>query len=159
MAVNPDEFKASLGCRATGVSIVTSRHGDHVHGMTVSDFVSVSLEPPLVMVSASETANTLKFIRAGKCFALNILCAGQQDLANLFAAKENEDLRFEGLETDKAVTGAPLIQGAKVNLDCTLVAEHVAGDHVLCIGQVEHVNIRDLEPLVYYKGKYRDFAP
>ena len=158
MAVNPDEFKASLGCRATGVSIVTSRHGDLVHGMTVSDFVSVSLEPPLVMVSASETANTLKFIRAGKCFALNILCAGQEGLANLFAVKGNEDLRFDGLETDKAVTGAPLIQGAKANLDCTLVAEHVAGDHVLCIGQVEHVNIRDLEPLVYYKGKYRDFA-
>ena len=132
--MNPDEFKASLGCRATGVSIVTSRHGDLVHGMTVSDFVSVSLEPPLVMVSASETANTLKFIRAGKCFALNILCAGQEDLANLFAVKGNEDLRFDGLETDKAVTGAPLI------------------------GQVEHVNIRDLEPLVYYKGKYRDFA-
>ncbi|MFB0979009.1 MAG: flavin reductase family protein, partial [Myxococcota bacterium] len=87
--MNPDEFKASLGCRATGVSIVTSRDGDQVHGMTVSDFVSVSLKPPLVMVSASETANTLKFIRAGKCFSLNILCAGQQALANLFAAKES----------------------------------------------------------------------
>lgn len=158
MAVTPEEFKASLGCRATGVSIVTSRDGDRVHGMTVSDFASVSLDPPLVLVSASETANTLEYIRAGECFALNILSAEQQELSNLFASKEREDTRFDGLETDTAVTGSPLIREAKVNLDCTLVATHVAGDHVLCIGQVEYVNVRDLEPLVYYQGGYREFT-
>lgn len=158
MPVSPEEFKASLGCRATGVSIVTSRDGDRVHGMTVSDFISVSLEPPLVMVSASETAVTLKFIRASKCFSLNILSAGQQELSNLFASKDREYERFDGLETDVAVTGSPLIPGAKVNLDCSLIAEHQAGDHVLCIGRVEHVTIRDLEPLVYYQGRYRDFV-
>lgn len=156
--MNPEEFKASLGCRATGVSIVTARDGDRVHGMTVSDFVSVSLEPPLVMVSASETANTLEYILAGKCFALNILSEGQQELSNLFASEEKEEVRFEGLETDTAVTGSPLIQGAKVNLDCKLVATHVAGDHVLCIGQVEYVKIRDVAPLVFYQGKYRDLV-
>ncbi len=158
MAVSPDEFKASLGCRATGVSIVTSRDGDRIHGMTCSDFASVSLEPPLVLVSAAKTARTLEVILAGKCFALNILSAEQQDLSNLFASKDKEDVRFQGLDTHEAVTGAPLIPGAKVNLDCTLAATHEAGDHILCIGQVEHVAIQEAEPLVYYQGRYRDLV-
>lgn len=155
MPVSSEDFKASLGCRATGVSIVTSRHGDEIHGMTVSDFTSISLDPPLVLVSASETTNTLELILKGHCFALNILGASQQELANVFSSKEREDTRFDGLEYDTAVTGSPLLPDAKVNLDCTLVTTHVAGDHVLCIGQVEHVAIREVEPLVYYQGRYR----
>ena len=127
--------------------------------MTVSDFASVSLDPPLVVVSASETANTLEVIRAGKCFAVNILSAAQAELSNTFASKEHEDVRFEGLSWSRAKTGSPLIPGAKVMLDCELVAMHVAGDHVLCIGQVEHVEIHDVEPLVYYQGRYRDLSP
>lgn len=159
MAVSPEAFKASLGSRVTGVSIVTSRSGERIHGMTVSDFASVSLEPPLLLVSASKTARTLEVIVEGGCFALNILADHQQDLSNLFASKEREDVRFEGLETTQAVTGSPLIPGAKVSLDCTLVATHEAGDHVLCIGQVEHVEMRDARPLVYYQGQYRDLRP
>lgn len=127
--------------------------------MTVSDFTSVSLDPPLIVVIASETANTLEVIRAGKCFAVNILAADQEELSNVFADKEREDTRFEGLDWFKAVTGAPIIAGSKVMLDCSVVAMHVAGDHVLCIGQVEHVEIHDVEPLVYYQGRYRDLSP
>lgn len=159
MAVSPEDFKASLGCRASGVAIVTSRDGERIHGMTVSDFASVSLDPPLVVISASQTSNTLEVIRAGKCFAVNILSGEQAELSNLFASKEQEDTRFEGLSWQEAQTGSPLISGAKVNLDCILVAMHDAGDHVLCIGRVEHVEIRDVEPLVYYQGRYRDLAP
>lgn len=159
MAVSPDEFKASLGCRATGVSIVTSRSGAVVHGMTVSDFTSVSLEPPLVLVCASQSARTLEVILEGKCFGLNILASDQENLSNLFASKDKEEVRFVGLDTFEAVTGAPLLPGAKVSLDCTLVATHEAGDHTLCIGQVEHVSIQDREPLVYYQGRYRGLSP
>ncbi len=158
MAVSPDEFRASLGCRATGVSIVTSRSAEQVHGMTVSDFTSVSLDPPLVLVSASQNAKTLEIIRAGKCFALSILSADQEQLSNLFASRESGETRFDGLDCAEAVTGSPLIPGAKVNLDCTLVALHDAGDHVLCIGQVEHIEIHDTEPLVYYQGHYRSLS-
>ena len=158
MAVSPDDFKASLGCRATGVSIVTSKNGDVVHGMTVSDFISVSLEPPLVLVSASKTARTLEVILAGKCFGLNILADDQQELSNLFSSKEKEDIRFEGLETHEAVTGAPLLPGARASLDCTLAATHEAGDHILCIGQVEHVTVRERAPLVDYQGRYRSLV-
>jgi flavin reductase (DIM6/NTAB) family NADH-FMN oxidoreductase RutF len=158
VAVDPDEFKACLGCRATAVSIVTARSGDEIHGMTVSDFTSVSLDPPLILVCAAKTAHTLEVIEAGKCFAVNILAADQQDLSNLFASKEREYTRFEGLETETAKTGAPLIPGAKANIDCTVYALHDAGDHILCVGLVESVVSRDIDPMVYYQGSYRDLA-
>jgi flavin reductase (DIM6/NTAB) family NADH-FMN oxidoreductase RutF len=159
LPVSPEEFKACLGCRATAVSIVTARAGDEIHGMTVSDFTSVSLDPPLVVVCAAKTAHTLELIQAGKCFAVNILAADQQDLSNLFASKEREYSRFEDLEIGTSVTGAPLIPGAKANLDCTVHALHDAGDHILCIGQVESIETRDVEPLVYYQGGYRELQP
>jgi len=147
-----------MGCRATGVSIVTSRSGERIHGMTVSDFTSVSLEPPLVLVSAAKTSQTLEVILAGACFAINILAEGQQELSNHFASKATEDTRFDGLETATGKTGAPLIPDAIANIDCTLVATHDAGDHILCVGQVEEVQLADSAPLVYFQGRYRELA-
>ncbi len=158
MPVSADEFRASMGCRATAVSIVTSRDGDEIHGMTVSDFTSVSLDPPLVVVCAAKDARTLEFIERGRCFAINILSEEQQGLSNLFASKENDGVRFEGLETDSGKTGAPLIQDALVSIDCTLTAQHDAGDHVLCVGQVEEVRIGEGAPMIYFQGKYRELA-
>jgi len=145
-----------MGCRASAVSIVTSNSGDRIHGMTVSDFTSVSLDPPLVLVSAAKDARTLEVINDGKCYAINILAADQQDLSNLFASKEREDTRFDGLEYETGVTGAPLISGALANIDCRLVAAHEAGDHILCIGQVEDIRVTDAAPLVYFRGGYRE---
>jgi flavin reductase (DIM6/NTAB) family NADH-FMN oxidoreductase RutF len=158
VAVSEEEFKACMGCRVTAVSIVTARDGDRIHGMTVSDFTSVSLRPPLVLVCADKNARTLELIRAGRCFAINILAEDQHELSNLFADKSMEDQRFDGLDTAQGTTGAPLISEAQAILDCSLEAEHDAGDHVLCIGRVEEVRIREAEPLVYFKGAYRSLA-
>lgn len=147
-----------MSCRTSAVSIVTSSAGGRIHGMTVSDFTSVSLDPPLVLVSADKKARTLELINDGKCYAINILAADQQDLSNLFASKEREDVRFEGLEYETGVTGAPLIPGAIANIDCRLVATHEAGDHILCIGQVEDVRVVEGAPLVYFGGRYRELG-
>jgi len=87
MAVSADEFKSALGRWATGVTIVTACDGERVHGMTVSAFTEVSLEPPLVLVCADKTSNTLPFIEAGRAFAVNMLSSGQQALSNKFASK------------------------------------------------------------------------
>ena len=143
----------------TGVTIVTSKAGERIHGMTVSDFSGVSLSPPLVMVCADRSSNTHGVIAEGKCFAVNILAAGQEALSNRFASKKDEERRFEGLELATAVTGAPLIPGAVASWDCSLVATHTAGDHDIYVGQVESLVTRDLEPLVYHGGAYRALAP
>jgi flavin reductase (DIM6/NTAB) family NADH-FMN oxidoreductase RutF len=156
--VDPDDLRTCMGCRASAVSIVTASSGDRHHGMTVSDFTSVSLEPPLVLVSASKDARTLEVIDDGKCFAINILAADQQELSNLFASKEREDVRFEGLDFEQGATGSPLIPGAIANIDCRLVATHEAGDHILCIGQVEEIRLHEAAPLVYFRGGYRELV-
>jgi len=137
---------------------VTSRAGDRIHGMTVSDFSGVSLSPALVMVCADETSVTHGMIAEGKCFAVNILARGQEALSNRFASKKDEHRRFEGLETTAGMTGAPLLPGAVANIDCTLVATHEAGDHAIYVGQVEELVVRDLEPLIYYHGRYAQLA-
>jgi flavin reductase (DIM6/NTAB) family NADH-FMN oxidoreductase RutF len=155
LAVTPDEFREVLGRWASGVTIVTSRSGERVHGMTVSAFSSVSLEPPLVLVCADKSSDTCTLIRESGVFAVNILARGQDALSRRFAAKQDEDRRFEGLAVERAVTGAPLL-GGLASLDCTLVASHDAGDHVIYVGRVEALRLRpDAEPLLYYHGAYR----
>ncbi|MCP5058001.1 MAG: flavin reductase family protein [bacterium] len=158
MPIDTDEFRKCLGSWPSGVAIVTSRSGDRIHGMTVSDFSGASLSPPLVTVCCNRASITTGLIAEGKCFAVNILAADQEELSNRFASKKLENVRFEGIECDAAETGAPLIPGAVVNMDCILVATHDAGDHVIYIGQIEAARIHGGEPLVYCGGAYRTLS-
>ena len=97
MSVSNDDFKRALGAWATGVTIVTARAGERIHGMTVSAFTEISLEPPLVLVCADKSSNTLPFIEACGGFAVNVLARDQDALSNRFASKKDEWKRFEGL--------------------------------------------------------------
>lgn len=158
MPIDADEFKAAMALRASGVSIVTARAGDEVHGMTMTDFAGVSLAPPLALICADKSANTLKVIQKGGNFAINLLAAGQDALSNKFASKKEEWTRFDGLSCGRAATGAPLIPGAIASLDCRVVAQHDAGDHVLVVGQIEAFVRGEGEPLLYFRGGYRGLA-
>jgi flavin reductase (DIM6/NTAB) family NADH-FMN oxidoreductase RutF len=156
VAVTPEAFRRALGCWASGVSIVTSRLGERRHGMTVSAFTSVSLDPPLVLVCADRSSDTHALIREAGLFAVNLLAQGQQELSDRFASKQDEHRRFEGLATASALTGAPLLPGCLLSLDCRLVAAHDAGDHVIYVGRVEAlVGEGTAEPLLYFRGGYR----
>lgn len=159
MAVSSDEFKTGMGLRAGGVAIVTSRSGDLQHGMTVTDYAGVSADPPLVLVCAAKSSNTLGVIREGGCFAINLLSTDQVVLSNKFASKKQEWERFEGLECTTGVTGAPLLPECVGSFDCSLEAEHDAGDHVIFIGRVEAVAMTERAPLVYVAGGYCSASP
>jgi len=159
MAIDADEFRAAMGAWPSGVTIITARVGEKIHGMTVSDFSGASLDPPLALVCASKTSNTTAMIQEGENFGVNILHVDQDALSNKFASKKNEWERFEGVETFEAKTGAPLLSGALVNLDCRLIAVHDAGDHVLCVGEIEMASVNEGEPLLYFKGGYGRFEP
>jgi flavin reductase (DIM6/NTAB) family NADH-FMN oxidoreductase RutF len=159
MAIEAEEFRAAMGCWPSGVAIVTSRVGDRIHGMTVSDFSGVSLEPPLTLVCASKDSVTTELIEKGRCFGVNILSAHQAALSNKFASKKDEFKRFEGVETFEAATGAPLLRDALVNLDCRVVAIHDAGDHLVCVGKIELTQINEGQPLVFFRGGYGRFNP
>ncbi|MBW2272635.1 MAG: flavin reductase family protein [Deltaproteobacteria bacterium] len=159
MGVTPEEFRACMGLRVSGVAVVTARAGDEVRGMTVSDFTSVSLDPPLLLVSADRDSKTLETITRSGGFALSILASDQEDLSNRFASSKWEGRRFEGLACEEALSGAPLLPGAHAHIDCRLEAQHEAGDHVLCVGGVEMMRVHEVEPLAYYSGGYRTLAP
>ena len=155
MPITAEEFKTALATRAGGVAIVTSRAGEEIHGMTVTDWAGVSVDPPLALVCADKCSNTLGVIEKGQCFAINVLAAGQDALSNKFASKKDEWKRFEGLDFETGPTGAPLLAEAITTLDCAVVAAHEAGDHWIFVGRIEQVTLRDGEPLIYYGGAYR----
>ncbi len=159
MPITADQFKQALATRAGAVAIVTARAGDRVHGMTVTDWAGVSVDPPLALVCADKSSNTLEVIEKGRCFAINVLAAGHEDLSNKFASKRDEWKRFDGLEVEAGPTGSPLLTSAITCLDCEVVAAHEAGDHWIYIGRVEKAIVRDGEPLVYHGGTYRLLAP
>jgi flavin reductase (DIM6/NTAB) family NADH-FMN oxidoreductase RutF len=156
----PESLKELLGRRAATVAIVTARAGERVHGMTVTAYAEVSLVPPLVLVCADKASNTHPLIAAGGVFALNLLADGQAELSNRFAAKKDEDRRFEGIAWETAATGAPLLPDTLGALDCRVVAAHEAGDHVIYVGRVEAVRSSPgRQPLLYQRGTYGGFQP
>lgn len=158
MGISPEEFKGALSRWATGVTIVTARAGDRVHGMTVSAFTEVSLEPPLVLFCADKSSNTLPLVEEGRVFAVNVLSRDQEALSNKFASKRQEWERFDGLAYDEGDSGAPLLRGALANLDCRVVGAHEHGDHVVYVGEVLSVRLADRPPLLHFRGRYGDFS-
>jgi flavin reductase (DIM6/NTAB) family NADH-FMN oxidoreductase RutF len=159
MAVSSDEYRQALSRWASGVTIVTARHGERIHGMTVSAFTAVSLDPPLVLICAERSSHTLPVIAEGGVFAVNVLSRDQSELSSRFASKKYEWRRFDGLEMETGATGAPLLRGVVANIDCRVVAAHTHGDHIVYIGSVEEVRHFDREPLVYFRGAYGSLAP
>jgi flavin reductase (DIM6/NTAB) family NADH-FMN oxidoreductase RutF len=159
VTVSVEAFKKLCGRWTTGVTIVTARRGDTVHGMTVSAFTEVSLDPPLVLVCADKRSNTLPLIAQGGNFAVNVLARGQEALSNRFASKQDEWRRFEGLVWETAASGAPILAGTVGAFDCRVVAAHDAGDHVIYVGRVEWLRVDESrDPLLYQAGRYGGFA-
>lgn len=160
--VNPEALRLAMRRWATGVTVVTSEHQGNRHGMTVSSFTSVSLAPPLVLVSLENVTRTCKLVKESKVFAVTILGAHQQAISDRFAGREEppgeEADRFDGLKTYRLFTGAPLLVDGLSGFDCRVVAAYTAGTHTLFIGQVLAVRIlgeEDPEPLVYFNRGYR----
>ena len=148
MPVAAEEFRAALRQWASGVTVVTSRVGDVVHGMTVSSFASVSLDPPLVLVCANRGSRTNDVIARGGKFTVNILASDQQDVSNTFASSKTEGSRFDSVPWHDGATGVPVIEGALANLECTVVGSHQEGSHRFtqrAEGEGEHERLEEEE--------------
>ncbi|WP_067726944.1 flavin reductase family protein [Oceanobacillus damuensis] len=146
------QFRNAMGKFATGVNVITTEVDGDVHGMTANAFMSVSLDPKLVVISIGENASMLEKIKKSKKYAVNILSQDQKELSMIFAGqiKEDRDVSFERL------ADLPVIKGASTQISCEVVKEHVEGDHTLFIGRVVDLQNQECsDPLLFYKGKYR----
>jgi flavin reductase (DIM6/NTAB) family NADH-FMN oxidoreductase RutF len=138
---------------ASGVTVVTTRRGDERFGLTASSFVSVSVDPPLVLVCVARTASAHSVIEESRVFAVNILGVHQLDAGLRFAGLKPEITdRFEGLTWASGATGSPLLVDAIASLDCRLHASHPGGDHTIFVGEVVHAVLpRNEAPLLYHQ--------
>ncbi len=144
-------FRRTLGMFATGVTIITTRSREQVHGMTANAFMSVSLRPPLVLVSVDRRARMSNLLHEGTRFGVNVLEAGQSALSDRFAGRTVEKVtepRFE------LVRDAPLVEGALAHLVARVVRSYWGGDHSLFLGQVEYARYGEGEPLLFHGGRY-----
>ncbi|MEX1166804.1 MAG: flavin reductase family protein [Hydrogenophaga sp.] len=148
------EFRASLGMFATGVTIVTARTAaGELVGLTANSFNSVSLAPPLVLWSLSLDAGSMAAFSNGLHYAINVLAADQQTLAEQFAARTGD--RWAGVSFTEGVSGAPLLQGAAATFECFNRSQYAEGDHVIFVGEVERCAHREgASPLLYHGGKF-----
>jgi flavin reductase (DIM6/NTAB) family NADH-FMN oxidoreductase RutF len=150
------EFRKTLGMFATGVTIVTTRVGDQVHGMTANAFMSVSLQPPLILISVDRRARMNSLLHEGARFGISVLEQRQSALSDRFAGRAAEDVPEPLFEI---VRETPLVEGSLAHLVARVVRSYWGGDHSLFLGQVEYVRYGEGTPLLFHGGRYERLGP
>ena len=145
------QFRNALGRFASGVTVVTTCYAGRTHGMTANAFVSVSLAPPLVLVSIDNRAYLHRVLPEAGRYGVSVLAEEQEALSNHFAGRTVEGLHIRFVERH----GMPLLGGAVAYFVVQVIDAHLAGDHTLYIGRVEHFEASDGKPLLFHAGKYQ----
>lgn len=154
MNISKDEFRTALSRFPSGVTIVTTKDADgRFHGITVSAFASVSLEPPMILVCIDKDTGSHYAFQESCFFVVNILAEEQENLSNQFAAQISD--KFDGVDYRLGISEIPVLEDALVTLECRLAYAHEGGDHTIFVGLVEKSNVKDENPLVYWHGNYR----
>ena len=159
--ITPEEFRRVMGRFTTGVTIVTTRRGDSVHGTTMSAVCSVSLQPQLVLVCIDHESDIHVLIRESGVFAINMLHEGQAELAAELSRKGTPELlaahRLESLPYHLGETGAPLLADSLAHVECRVENTIEAGDHTIYVGVVLAASMSGdtVRPLLHYEGRYR----
>ena len=156
-APDPEHFREVFGRFATGVAVITSAGATNAGGMTANALCSLSLDPLLVLVCFENRARTLPIVREAQRFGINLLAAGQHDVAAVFASKVPESEKLEGVE-HALIEGVPIIDGALAWAACELRDQIAGGDHTIVIGEVMALGLGDGEPLLWYAGRYHELG-
>jgi flavin reductase (DIM6/NTAB) family NADH-FMN oxidoreductase RutF len=151
--VDADLFRSVLGRFASSVTILTARDAaGRDHGMTVSAFCSVSLDPPLVLASVDKVASIHPTIMKVDQIGISILSETQEHCSRRFAEKDAD--RFDDLDILRGKNGPVLLKGALAHLECRIVDRHDGGDHTIFVAHVENASAHSGRPLLYYRGGY-----
>jgi flavin reductase (DIM6/NTAB) family NADH-FMN oxidoreductase RutF len=149
-AIDPGLFRRTLGRFATGITVITSvTEAGEVHGMTANGFLSVSLRPPLVLISLG-ACRTATLLRESGRYGVSVLADMQRDYSRHFAGQAQLTLSPAFHWHD----GIPFIDEAVAHIGATVVDVHPAGDHTLFIAEVTHLSAREGRPLIFHGGDY-----
>ena len=152
------DFRAALGCFATGVTVITARGaGGHRVGLTVNSFSSVSLDPPLVLWNLSIHAPSLPVFREAGHFAVNVLSAGQRDIAEHFSRRADDKFTGATIAMRDGLGGAPVLDGVAAVFECRNAERYYGGDHIIFLGEVEGYEFSENAPLIFCRGEYGAF--
>jgi flavin reductase (DIM6/NTAB) family NADH-FMN oxidoreductase RutF len=150
-------FRHVLGQFPSGVTIVTTCHNRTLHGITVSSFCSLSLDPPLVLVCIDQKCRAHSLIQQSEVFAVNILAENGEGLSRHFASRVPD--KFADIPHSLGETGAPLLEHASATLECRLASVLPGGDHSIFVGRVVAARAyTDIKPLLYHKSGYHRVA-
>jgi flavin reductase (DIM6/NTAB) family NADH-FMN oxidoreductase RutF len=151
-------FRDVLGLFPTGVAVVTARgNGGDLHGVTISSFNAVSLDPPLVLFSLARKLYSLQEFLMADAFAINFLQDDQQELSLRFSKALTN--KWENVPHRPGITGGLVLLPAVAVLECSPYAQHDGGDHVIVVGRVNHIECEECSsPLVFYRGRYHKLS-
>ena len=155
-------LRAMMGRFATGVTVVAARHGPLLAGMTANAIASISLDPPLLMVSINRRSETHAAIVGSHSFGVSVLGEDQQAIAECFALSTTAAKlqRFCDAPWHEAETGSPILNGAIAYLDCRLSESHAVGTHTIFIGEIVAAGSEEgSDPLLWFGSRYRRIAP
>jgi len=158
LTIDSEQLRQAMRAWASGVTIVTASYEGEQHGMTVSSFTSIAIEPPIIIISLQTGSRTHKLVSQSNAFAVTILAEGQQDISDRFAGRipDAED-RFVNVETEILVTGAPFIKGGLAYLDCRVTQAIPVGSNTLFLAEVAAARgDGEGRPLVYHDGNYHE---
>jgi flavin reductase (DIM6/NTAB) family NADH-FMN oxidoreductase RutF len=150
-----ENFRKVLGRLPTGVVVVTGGDPRHPSGLVCGSFMSVSLEPPLVVVSPAKSSTSWPAIEASGSFCANVLADNQEHLAHRFARSGGD--KFENIDWHPAPgTGSPLLDDVAAWIDCRIYQRFDAGDHLLVLGEVVELSVdTDAGALVFHRGAFQ----
>ena len=156
---DPHLFRQAWGKFATGVTIITTFLPDgEVHGMTANGICSVSLDPLLALVCAGHNTASYPLIKESKRFAINILKMEQLAIAQYFARPTEKKTGDVEVSFTMSPHGGAIVDGSLAHMDCHVVAETVAGDHTIFIGEVDQIDVGSGDPLIFFEGKFSQLA-
>jgi flavin reductase (DIM6/NTAB) family NADH-FMN oxidoreductase RutF len=159
MPIDKNELRRVMGHFATGVTVITtvSKEGE-MHGLTANAFTSVSLEPPLLLISVDKKAESYPHFEASRVFTVNILAEDQEALSRKFAVSGGGSKKFDGVAYRRGANGAPILEEVLSYIECGLYAAYDGGDHTLYLGEIQQAEITEGKPLVFFRGGYRSLG-
>jgi flavin reductase (DIM6/NTAB) family NADH-FMN oxidoreductase RutF len=156
-ALPSEQFRRACGRFATGVTIASVMDlAGTPHGLTVSSFTSVSLDPPLVLICLGHQVTVIESFRAARHFGINVLSETQRDLSERFARKGRD--RFNGVKWHRGASGVPLLDGVLAAIECRVHQRFTSGDHDIVVGQMLRAHVIEGSPLVHFASRYRRLA-